>query len=183
MMRLHDEGLRRPAICNFQFSTSNSARGFSLIEAMAATALVGMGIAALMVTLRAATTSNAAGRELTQASWLAQEIREWTMRLAYRDPQNPNNPPGPDAGDTAPDDIDDLMNVTYSPPRDGTGQPIGELSDWSQQISLTWKDPASVKNGNVAPGASDVIRVNVNVLHHGKTVLTTGWLFVRRTME
>ncbi len=49
------------------------------------------------------------------------------------------NPPGPDQSDpqTFVDDLDDLMDVTYSPPRDAHGLPIADMTSWSQTITLT----------------------------------------------
>ena len=50
--------------------------GFSLVEAMIATFLVGLGVASVMVATKSATEVNAAGRQITQSTYLAQEIRE-----------------------------------------------------------------------------------------------------------
>ncbi len=160
--------------------------GFTLIEAIIATALVGIGVASLMVAAKSSTQVNAAGREITQATYLAQEIREWTLKLPFSDPDlaDQGNPPGPDGSDPQVfvDDLDDLWNVTYCPPRDGCGQAIGAMPDWSQHISLEWKDPDSLTT-NVIPGLSDVIRVTVTISRGGRETLRTGWLVTRRMPE
>ena len=160
--------------------------GFSLVEAMIATFLVGLGVASVMVATKSATEVNAAGRQITQATYLGQEIREWTLKLPFSDPDpgDADNPPGPDGTDPQDfvDDLDDLMDVTYSPPRDGCGQVIGDMVGWSQHISLEWKDPDSLCT-TVTPGATDVIRVTVTIVLHGRDVLTTGWLVTRRVSE
>ena len=80
------------------------------------------------------------------------------------------------------DDLDDLMDVTYSPPRNASGQAIAGLDGWSQHIALEWKDPDSLTS-TVWPGLSDVVRVTVTISHHGREVLTTGWLAWRRVSE
>lgn len=160
--------------------------GFSLLEAIIATALVAIGVTSLMVATKSGTEVNAAGRELTQATYLAQEIREWTLTLPFsdQDPGDRDNPPGPDGSDpeTYVDDLDDLMDVTYGPPRDGSGQPIVDMAGWSEHITLEWRDPDCLIT-TVYPGASDVIRVTVKVAHDGRDVLTTGWLVTRRASE
>jgi len=166
---------------------SRSARpGFSLLEAIIATVLVGLGVASMMVATKSATEVNLAGRNITQALFLAQEIREWTLKLPFRDPDPGDacNPPGPDGSDPQDfvDDLDDLMDVTYSPPRDAAWVPMYDLADWSQHIHLEWKDPNSLQT-TVADGTSDVIRVTVTVAHRGREVLTTGWLVTRRASE
>ena len=160
--------------------------GFSLLEVMIATVLVGIGVAALMIATQSSTQVNAAGRDITQATFLAQEIREWTLKLPFsdQDAADEDNPPGPDGLDpqTFVDDLDDLMDVTYSPPRDASGQPISGMENWSQHIALEWKNPDSLTT-TVAPGFSDVIRITVAVAQQGRDVLTTGWLVTRRASE
>jgi prepilin-type N-terminal cleavage/methylation domain-containing protein len=163
-----------------------SRRGFSLIEVLVASTIVGVGVTAAMVAMQAGTEVNAAGRDLTQAVFLAQEVREWTLLLPFRDPDpaDAGNPPGSDGADPQVfvDDLDDLMGVTYSPPRDAGGAAMSGMDAWSQQISLDWKDPDDL-TATVAPGASDIIRVNVTILYAGRPVLSTGWLVARRTLQ
>lgn len=158
-------------------------RGFSLIEAMIATVLVGIGVAAMLVATKSATEVNAAGQEITQAGYLAQEIREWTLKLPFIDPDpgDASNPPGPDGSDPQVfvDDLDDLMNVTYSPPRDANGNAIAGMDAWSQTVTLEWKAPDSLLT-TVLDGTSDIVRVNVVIARNGRTVLSAGWLVARR---
>ena len=49
-------------------------KGFSLVEVAVATAIVGMGIAAILVSVESGTRVNDAGKKLTQAIFLAQEV-------------------------------------------------------------------------------------------------------------
>ncbi len=158
-------------------------RGFTLIEAMAATALVGMGIVALMGAVMSGTRTNQAGKELARGIFLVQEIREWTIGLPFSDPDDADadNPPGPDGSDpqTYVDDLDDLMGVSYSPPMDGFGSRITDMPDWTQSISITWVNPDDLSQ-QVTPGSSDIVYVEVSVSHGGKEVISTGWLVARR---
>lgn len=163
-----------------------SGQGFSLIETVIATALLSIGVTALVISARSSTEVNAAGRNLTQATYLVQQIREWTLKLPFsdQDPGDKYNPPGPDGLDPQVfvDDLDDLTGVSYSPPRDGDGYAIYDLEGWSQQISLEWKDPNSLTT-TVSPGSTDVVRVSVNIVQRGQTILTAGWLVTRRESE
>ena len=160
-------------------------KGFTLIEALIASALVGIGIVALLVATKSGTQVNMAGRNITQATYLSQEIRERTLKLPFSDPDagDAGNPPGPDESDPQDiDDLDDLLDVTYSPPRDASGQVISDADGWSQHISLEWKDPDSLGT-TVTVGSSDVIRVVITIARDGHDVLSTGWLVTRRSSE
>ncbi len=155
--------------------------GFTLIEAVVATVIVGMGIGMALTAITTATQTNGAGKRLTQAVFLVQEIREWTLRLPFQDPETPDNPPGPD--DSSPqvfvDDLDDLMNVTYDSPRDGMGDQIYGMVGWSETISITWRDPNNLTE-TVTAGTSEVVYVQVEIFNHGTPVLKTGWLVTER---
>ncbi|MCJ7544020.1 MAG: prepilin-type N-terminal cleavage/methylation domain-containing protein [Phycisphaerae bacterium] len=158
--------------------------GFTLIEVAVATAIVGIGITALMACLVAGTRTNRAGQQLAQAVFLVQEIREWSLKLPFSDtdPDDIGNPPGSDGWDPQVwvDDLDDLMNVTYSPPRNACGLAITGLRGWSQTITLTWRNPAQL-TAVVTPGTSDMIHVQVKVAYQGRTVRSAGWLVARRS--
>ena len=157
--------------------------GFTLVEVAVATIIIGISAAVLLTAVAASTRANGSGRELTQGVFLAQEIREWTLRLPFSDPDpaDQHNPPGPDG--TSPqvyvDDLDDLMDVTYSPPRDGQGLAIADMTGWSEKLTLTWRDPNSIVT-TVSPGGSDLIYVKVDITNRGRPILTTGWLVARR---
>lgn len=158
-------------------------RAFTLIEVVMATVIVGLGVAALLGSIASGTKANAGGQQLTTATFLAQEIREWTHRLPFKDPDPADalNPPGSDGSDPQffVDDLDDLMGVTYSPPRDGRGNAIPGMVGWSETITMTWRTPSNLATV-VAAGTSDMIYVQVAVSYNGKPILTTGWLVSKR---
>lgn len=165
------------------FRNCRSARGFTLIEVAVATMIIGIGMTALLVAVGANTRVNGYGAELTEATFLAQELHEWCSALPFSDPnpEDANDPPGSDGSDppASIDDLDDLMGVTYSPPRDGEGYELYGMSGWSQTITLTWRDPNALTQ-TVADGASDVIHVQVDIGYKGRTVLTNRWFAARR---
>jgi len=156
--------------------------GFSLIEVLFATATIGIGVTALMTAVAAGTRVNGEGRQITQAAFLAQELREWTVKLPFTDPDEGEGAvPGPDGSSPQVfvDDLDDIMGVTYSPPRDGQGMPITDMPNWSETIVMTWRDPDAIDT-MVTPGTSDVVHVELTVSHNGREVLKTGWLVANR---
>ena len=158
-------------------------RAFSLIEVAVAIAIISLGLVALLTAIQAGTDSNDMGRNLTRAAFLAQEIRVWTLKLPFSDPDpgDQGNPPGPDGSDPQVfvDDLDDLMGVTYDPPRDGAGSPIANMVGWSQTITITWRDPDSLTT-IVPAGSTDAVVVQLDIACRGQTILTTSWIVVRR---
>ena len=160
-------------------------KGFTLIEVAVATTIIGVGLAALLVSIGSSTRVNDIGGKMAQGTFLAQEIREWTLALPFSDPDagDANNPPGPDGTDphVFVDDVDDLMDVTYKPPRDGLGNEISSLPDWSQHITMGWRDPNDVaRPAPHGPGSTDVIYVHVDVGYRDVTVYSTNWLVTRK---
>jgi len=170
-----------------RYANNPSARdGFTLIEVAVATAVVGIALAALLVALGSHTRVRDAAAKITQAAALAQEVRERTLSLPFSDPDpaDADNPPGPDGSDPQVfvDDLDDLMDVTFQPPRDGQGNSIPTLDGWSQTINLSWRDPNDISTP-IADGASDLIFVEVDVAFQGQTIRTVNWLVARRAGE
>ena len=162
-------------------AASGGRCGFTLIGTVLAIVIVGFGVTSMMAVCQACTRSTDAGRQLTQAVWLAQEVHEWTINLAFTDP-DPNDigsPPGKDPHDLTGqiDDLDDLMGQTLPICRDGQGDPISDSHGWSEAMTLTWLDPLNLTPAD--DGTTDLIRVQVDVKLHGKTVFTTSWLVIK----
>ena len=161
--------------------------GLSLVEVLATSAIVGMGVAGMMVAAASGTRVNGGALNISQATYLVQEIREWTLKLPFRDQDegDQGNPPGPDGSNPQLfiDDLDDFYTpstpLSYSPPRDGTGAVVSNMGDWKQTITLTWRDINDLTQ-TVAPGSSDVVHVEVTVLRNDQPVLTSGWFVTRR---
>lgn len=168
-------------------ATKTLRGGFTLIETAVATVVVGMGVVALVHALAAGTRVNAAAQRMTRAAFLTQAVREWTVGLPFRDQDDAdiNNPVGPDSS-TSPeyfaDDLDDLMNYTFSPPRDGQGVAISSMANWSQTVLMEWRDPHSLST-QVPDGGSDTICITVVVGYQGEEVLRSSWFRFKRPDE
>ena len=156
-------------------------RGFTLLEVLFAAVIIGIGFIAILASVTSSTKISYASSEMTQAIFLSQEIREWTAGLPFHDtdPADLGKPPEPDSymgeGEPYVDDLDDLMEATFSPPRNGLGEVIVGMADWNQSIILTWRSSADI-NTVVVPGTSDLIHVQVTISKNNKTLIQTGWL-------
>jgi len=156
-----------------------SGRGFTLVEVAIAIAIVAVGVTALMLGLASSTEINRTSRDLNQAVLLAQELREWTVKLPFFDPQlSDPGPLGPETGEAGIDDLDDLNGQTFSPPRDATGNQIADLPAWRQTVTMNWVDPTSLTTVSDTP--TDVVSVRVVISNGNEDLLTTGWLVTRR---
>lgn len=97
--------------------------GFTLTEMAIAIVVIGLAVVSLVTASGAHTRATHGSRQLTQAVFLAQSIREWSIQLPLTDPDRADagSPLGPDPHDAqgVPDDLDDLMGMIYNPPRRG----------------------------------------------------------------
>ena len=118
----------------------------------------------MMMASQAGTRVNADTQERTRAVFLAQEVREWVATLPFT-----SLTPA-------------IKNQTFSPPHNGQGTAITAMSDWTQQVTLTWVNPTNF-SAAVGDGTSNVIKVRVNVLHNTKTILTTTWLVTKGSSQ
>ena len=152
--------------------------GFSLIDVLVATTLISLGVVAILSASASGTRTTDACRRRTEAVFLAQEIREWTLRLPFSDTDEADagNPPGPDGSDPQNfvDDLDDLMDVTFSPPRDGQGSPLADMAGWSETVTLTWRNESDLRT-TVSAGTSNVIHVQLDLSWQGAMLHSVGW--------
>jgi prepilin-type N-terminal cleavage/methylation domain-containing protein len=149
-----------------------SRRGFTLIEVAVAVVIVSLALTALLVAVQSNTRVNDMGAKLTQAAFLAEEMREWTLLLARTDPNavDDDNPFHYEGGPSQP----------YCPPRDGSGQAISSLAQWSQAVTLAYRDPNDLLSSPGGGGTSDVVNVIVDVRFQGQSILETSWLVAKR---
>ena len=156
-------------------------RGFTLAEIVVTVVLMGIVFIAALTALQGGTTVNYAAADMNTALGLVNEVREWTIDLPFIDPQEhqQGDPVGPNDyyGDGTPmfDDLDDLMNATFSPPRDSRGNPIASLANWQQQVTITWRDPADITQ-EVTAGTSGVVFVEAIISKGSEEVLRQGWI-------
>ncbi len=138
-------------------TSRNACGGFSLIEAVVAIAIVGLGMVGLLVSISSGTRANHEGRWGTQAVLLAREIREFTFFQPF----------------------DSLTDTFYDPPVDGQGAILHDLSDWQQKIAVSYHKADSLREIDPTE-TSNVKYVQAQISYEGRTIITVGWMVTRR---
>lgn len=141
----------------------SSVRGFSLIEVLIATILVGLSIAALVVANGSFTMANGAGTDLSTAEFLVEQIRELTTLTGY-------------------DDLHDLdgagAGTVFSPPIDASRAPLNDFGVFSQRVTVENVNPSDF--GQVVDDhTSDFVRITVQVLQNGREITSASWIRAR----
>ncbi len=129
--------------------------GFTLIEMLFATVLIGLVIAALAASSGAFTMYNAAGLDLSTSEFLIEEIRELTAPVAFAN-------------------LGVYHNQSYNPPRDAENNQMGEFGAYTQNVTVQYVTPANLSV--VAGGATDFRRVTVAVSKGGQNITSTSWI-------
>lgn len=127
------------------------ARGFTLLEALIASMLIGLVIAAMAVSSGTYTMANAAGVDLSTAEFLIEEVRERTAAMPF-------------AG---------LAGAAYNPPIDVDGNVMNEFAAFEQQVV--------VENcgGDFNAPAADFVRMTVTILKNDRPVSQASWIRAR----
>ena len=148
------------------------------MEASIVTVIIGVGVTAMLQLLAAGTVANSEGTELTTAINLANNVREISLGLAYRDPQTPTQWSTKESSVTAYDDVIDLNGCAFSPPLDARRLPITDYSNWSQNVVVQTVAEDQVNSTRPNSTASPTARVAVTITHNSRQVYQTSWLAV-----
>ena len=158
-------------------------QGFTLIEVMIATILIGVAVAALVGANAAHTMVNDAGARLSTAEFLLEQIRELTVNLPVVDPENDTSFGAEESDPNAYDDIDDYdgsgSGTTFSPPIDASGTVLTSFSSYSQTVTVHKIDPNNFQTTLADTATSDFIQVNVNVSYNGNVLSSASWIRAR----
>jgi type II secretory pathway pseudopilin PulG len=132
------------------------AAGFTLIEAMIATLLVGIAVLSLMASSQAFTSVNSAGINLSTAEFLIEEVRERTVPIEF----------------------DNLAAFagTYSPPEDVEGNQLTDFAAFSQQVTVQNVSPSDFTTPDAG---SDFARVTVDILFNSGQITSASWIRAR----
>jgi hypothetical protein len=132
---------------------------------LTAVVITGIGICAAMAGIRTGldTSHNTASMELSRH--LADSFRQYTMGLAYDDPQGGATFGPEEASFAQYDDLDDLDDLFLSPPVDENGAVMTEYTGWGQRIRVTNVDPTTLLAA--ADGTTDLLRIKVIIERGG----------------
>jgi prepilin-type N-terminal cleavage/methylation domain-containing protein len=168
---------------------SISTKGFSLIEVLIATVLVGMAIAALVAANGSFSMANVAGADLSTAEFLVEQIRELTTMLSVVDPALPAGAAvtvlGPETGETGVtlyDDVDDFNffdSASLGAPIDAQGNLLNNLAAFSQQVRVQKLNPSNFDDPWADDTVSNFVRVTVSILENGRPISSASWIRAR----
>jgi prepilin-type N-terminal cleavage/methylation domain-containing protein len=155
--------------------------GFTLVELLIASVLIGFAIAALLASNTAYTSANAGGIQLSTAEFLIEEIRELTACLETVDPETKMDVWGPETGESSVadyDDLDDFDGVSLSPPIDVSCAQLTDFSAYTQQITVQNVFPGQFQFV-VADHGSDFVKVTVTIYLNNKEIDSADWIRAR----
>lgn len=130
-------------------------RGFTLIEAMLATVIVGLGVVSMMQLLAAGTVNNIQAFETTTGVNIAKSIREICVQKTTAQ-------------------VIAMNGTTHDPPWDSRSQPMSDLAGWQQSIAVQPVSPDSLTT-SVVDDSPTAVRVTVTVTHNGSSVCNMSW--------
>jgi len=165
---------------------SAHTRGFSLIEVLIATVLVGMAIAALVAANGSFSMANVAGADLSTAEFLVEQIRELTTMLPVADPDATTwTVLGPEAGEStlaAYDDVDDLdgfNSASLGAPITTQRATLNALAAFSQQVTVQKLNPSNFDETWNDASASSFVRITVDIRENGRPISSASWIRAR----
>ena len=132
-------------------------RGFTLIEALIAILLVGIAIAALVVSNQSFTIANGAGLQLSTAEFLIEQIREQTAEMSFTALVG--------AG---------LNGQVYLPPHDSKGNNLTAYPGYSQRITAQYVNASDLRTPSES--ATPFYRVTVEIRLNNETLSSASWL-------
>ena len=146
--------------------------GFSLLEVVISTFLVGMLLVTALNTVASSIRAGMSTADITTASWLAQGLLAEILTAEYAEPDDPpgfgreSSESGGSRSDF--DDVDDYYDWDASPPEDRDGTPIPGRIGWRRLVTVEYVNP----NNLVAPVGNDrgAKRITVTVQRNGTTL-------------
>ena len=136
-----------------------SGGGFTLLEALFASMLIGLVIAALVASSSAFTQANGAGVDLSTAEFLIEEIRELTANTPFSD-------------------LESTWEGDHSWPNDDmnpvpSAEEIEAFSVFTQQVVVQHVNDSDF---TTPQSGSDFIRVAVTITKNGQPVSSASWI-------
>ena len=154
--------------------------GFTLLEALIATVLIGIAVVAMLASNGAFTKVNAAGLNLSNAEFLIEQIREMMATLPVIDPETGDLAFGAEEASLADyDDLDDFDDKSFSPPVDINRSEMADLSGFTQHIIVSNVSHSNLESTQ-ANHSTNIVRVTVAILLNGSEVTSSSWIRTNR---
>jgi prepilin-type N-terminal cleavage/methylation domain-containing protein len=174
--------MNKSSIINHQ---SSIPRGFSLIEVLIATVLIGVSIAALVGANGSFSLANATGADLSTAEFLVEQVRELTTMLPVVEPDATTwTTLGPESGETLAtyDDVDDFDGFdsgALGAPISAQRTTLPDLAAFRQQIVVQKLNPSNFDETWADNLTSSFVRVTATILQNGRPVSSASWIRAR----
>lgn len=148
--------------------------GFSLVEVVVSTLLVGLLMTAAITSVGTATSSHRKTSEVSSARMLGHELMSEILDQQYEDDTTPSF--GLEADELSGtarqlfDDVDDYHGWTSSPPVNASGTQMTNSSRYGRSVTVDFVDPNDVES--VVGSEMGVKRISVTVSFDGADVFT-----------
>jgi type II secretory pathway pseudopilin PulG len=150
-----------------------AARGFSLVEAVVATALVAIMLSVAMTLVGASAISRGTSADRARAMALAEDLMSEILGRPYVDSEPTGNDSflGIETGEATAirlgfDDVDDYDGWSSQPPQKRDGTLLADLVGWERSVAVRWAEPQFLHSDwNSSTG---VKRITVTVSRNGK---------------
>lgn len=153
--------------------------GFTLIEIMIATIMIGLAVASMLASNGAYSKANSAGLAISQGQFLVDQIREMTAMVDVIDPESGTITFGAEESSLSNyDDLDDFDGASYNPPIDINRDQLTDYAAYTQKITVENVSLANLQTV-VADHSTDMVRVSVVVTLAGKNVASSSWIRAR----
>lgn len=150
--------------------------GFTLVEVLIATILVGLAIASLIGANISLTRANGVGANLSTAEFLIEQFRELSTLLSVIDPNTGTGYFGSEEAVLADyDDLDDFDGKSFSPPINTNREALQSFAAFSQQITVENVDATNFEN-TVVDHSSNFVRVTVRIFLNSREISSTSWI-------
>jgi type II secretory pathway pseudopilin PulG len=135
--------------------------GFTQVEVVVSSLIVGVVLVGAMQVLGGATRTNRAAANRLEPPGLAHQLMGEILALPYEDPQQPGGPIGLETGESNTsradfDDLDDYHLWNKSSPQYQDGTPVPNSSGWRRQVWVEHFDPATGTTGSTETGIKSV---------------------------
>lgn len=173
-----------------KINNQTSPAGFTLIEVLIASVLVGLAIAALLGANSSFSLANATGADLSTGEFLVEQIRELTMMLPAVDPAIPAGTAvtvlGRETGETTlatyddVDDFDGFDSSTLGAPIDARRATLPALAAYRQQVTVQKVNKSNFDQTVLDSDTStDFVRITVQILENGRPLCSASWVRAR----
>ena len=154
--------------------------GFTLIEILIATVLVGLAIAALVGSNISFTQANGMGANFPLPNFSSSKSGNSLLcwQLSIRKQKLPSF--GPEEGALANyDDLDDLdgtgSGTTFNPPISSARAVLTDLAGYSQKVTVKNIDPTNFQQ-DVSDHSTDFVRVTVTIFYNSTEICSNSWI-------